>query len=88
MNPVPAVQSLIAADQLRAIIAAVLGMDAGEITTEASFYDDLAADSLEKIEIAVRIERAFAIRLDPDEASALCSILDALTLLRDKGGVA
>jgi acyl carrier protein len=88
VKPVPAPQSPVAADRLRAIVAAVLDMDAGEITTDASFYGDLAADSLEKIEIAVRIERAFAIRLDPDEVAALGSVQDALALLRDKGAVA
>ncbi|MEW2082478.1 phosphopantetheine-binding protein [Streptomyces sp. NPDC005283] len=82
-----AVKNQIACDQLREIVALVLEIDVAEVLTDSHFYDDLSADSLEKVEIAVRIERDFGVSLNADEAAELSSVAAALALLRDKGVV-
>jgi acyl carrier protein len=83
----PVMQSQVACDRLREIVASVLEVDVAEIQADSHFYDDLSADSLEKVEIAVRIEREFGVSVDAEESAELSSITTALTLLRDKGVV-
>ncbi|MEU9099562.1 acyl carrier protein [Streptomyces sp. NPDC048361] len=82
------VQKISALDRVRRIVAEVLEIDAELVEADASFYDDLAADSLEKVEIAVRVEREFDISVSPDEAAAMTSPAAVLALLRDKGKAA
>ncbi|MCX4515066.1 MULTISPECIES: acyl carrier protein [Streptomyces] len=81
------VQSVAALDRVRGIVAEVLEIDIDSVEPDASFYDDLAADSLEKVEIAVRVEREFAIPVSPQEAAEMTSASAVLALLRDKGKV-
>jgi acyl carrier protein len=80
-------QTDVASDRLREIVAAVLEIDVAEIQADSLFYDDLAADSLEKVEIAVRIEREFGVSVDAEEGAELSSVSAALALLRAKGVV-
>ncbi|MDF2267465.1 acyl carrier protein [Streptomyces coacervatus] len=80
-------QTHVAADRLREIVAEVLEIDMAEIQVDSLFYDDLAADSLEKVEIAVRIEREFGVSVEAEDGAALSSVSAALTLLRAKGVV-
>ncbi|WP_327127184.1 phosphopantetheine-binding protein [Streptomyces sp. NBC_01718] len=81
------VQSIAALDRVRGIVAEILEIDIETVEPDASFYDDLAADSLEKVEIAVRVEREFEISVSPDEAGEMTSASAVLALLRDKGKV-
>ncbi|MFE7779019.1 acyl carrier protein [Streptomyces sp. NPDC057445] len=82
-----AVKNQIACDRLREIVASVLEIDVSEVLADSHFYDELAADSLEKVEISVRIEREFGVSLGAEEAAELSSVAAALVLLRDKGVV-
>ncbi len=75
----------IIADRLRGIVASVLEIAEGEVWPAASFYEDLAVDSLEKAEITVRIECHFGVQFTADEAAELRSVADAVVLLRRKG---
>ncbi|MGW7412282.1 acyl carrier protein [Streptomyces sp. NPDC054863] len=81
------VQNISALDRVRAIVAEVLEIDVESVEPDASFYDELAADSLEKVEIAVRVEREFDVPVSPDEASGMTSASAVLALLRAKGKV-
>ncbi|WP_234308062.1 AMP-binding protein [Streptomyces sp. NBRC 110035] len=78
-------------DRLCKIVASVLEIDGTAIGDDDFFYEDLGADSLEKVEIATRIERELSVSLTPEEAAAIRSIGDAITVLRNKellaGGV-
>ncbi|GGK75903.1 AMP-binding protein [Mangrovihabitans endophyticus] len=76
-----------AAERLRSLVAAVLALDPSEVGTEDHLYDDLQAGSLEKVEIATRIEREFGVRIDPEEGAALGRVGDAMTLLAAKGAI-
>jgi acyl carrier protein len=73
--------------QLRDIVASSAELDADEVTPDALFYDDLLVDSLQKLEIVVRIERAFAVKLTDHEAAGLQRLRDAVDLLRAKGAL-
>jgi acyl carrier protein len=73
--------------RLRDIVADAAELDAAEVTPDALFYDDLLVDSLQKLEIVVRIERAFGVKLADHEASGLQRLRDALDLLRAKGAL-
>lgn len=72
-------------DCLREIVASVLEIAKDDVWPAALWYEDLAADSLEKVEIAVRIERHCGVQFTADEAAELRSIADAVALLRHKG---
>ncbi|AYN35320.1 o-succinylbenzoate--CoA ligase [Streptomyces albus] len=68
-------------ERLRHIVATVLELDLAEIPADASFQQDLNLDSLEKVEIAARIERSFGLALADEEFAAVDSVLDAAGLL-------
>jgi acyl carrier protein len=68
--------------RLREIVADVAELAAGEVGVDELFYDDLLLDSLQKLEIVVRIERAFGVKLSHAEAAGLDSLADALALVR------
>jgi acyl carrier protein len=71
--------------RLREIVAAVAEVEPGDVAADAMFYDDLLVDSLQKLEIVVRIERAFGVRLTDTEAAGMASVAGAAELLRAKG---
>ena len=55
-------------EKVKSIIVEQLGVDANEVTPEASFVDDLGADSLDTVELVMAFEEAFNIEI-PDEAA-------------------
>lgn len=58
-------------DQLRTLISKELGLDEAEITRDATFREDLRADSLDSAEIAIVTEEKFGIAIDDDIADEL-----------------
>ncbi|CAM5274574.1 Benzoate--CoA ligase [Streptomyces abikoensis] len=80
----PPVRKSDAGDRLREIVAFVLDVDVADVRADASFQQDLKVDSLEKVEIAARIEQTFGIALGDDETAAVDSVRDALDLLAAK----
>ncbi|HET9381391.1 MAG TPA: AMP-binding protein [Streptomyces sp.] len=72
-----------AVERLRHIVATVLELDLAEVPADASFQQDLKLDSLEKVELATRIERAFGRALADEEFAAVDSVLDAAGLLEN-----
>jgi acyl carrier protein len=81
------VQNHVASLRIREIVAAVLELDLADIDPDALFYENLSADSLEKVEIAVRVEREFKVSLTAEEAAAMNSVAVAIAVLNDKGVV-
>jgi acyl carrier protein len=69
--------------ELRAIVARVLELDAQEVTDDAGFREDLGVDSLALLEIATQIETAFGVSLTDDDISAADS-LDEIHQLLDR----
>jgi acyl carrier protein len=70
---------------LRALAAEIFDVRVDEVTDRAAFYEDLGIDSMQKVELVVRIERQFGVRLTDDEAAGLRDLGDAFTVLRGKG---
>ncbi|MBF6051660.1 AMP-binding protein [Streptomyces eurocidicus] len=66
------------------MVAFVLELDVRDVPADASFHQELKVDSLEKVEIAARIEQTFGIALTDEETAAVDSVRDAAVLLAAK----
>jgi len=73
-------------DRVKEIIVQQLGVDAKEVVPEASFIDDLGADSLDTVELVMAFEEEFGIEIPDEEAEKLASVGDALKYLNEKMG--
>ena len=65
-------------DKVKSIIVEQLGVDANEVTTEASFVDDLGADSLDTVELVMAFEEAFNIEIPDEAAEKIQKVKDAI----------
>ena len=74
------------ADKVKSIIVEQLGVDEEEVTPDASFVDDLGADSLDTVELVMAFEKEFDIDIPDEEAEKLRTVGDALKYLQDKLG--
>lgn len=70
-------------EKLQDIISQILGVSAEEIIPEASFTDDLGADSLEIFQIIMGIEDEFGIEIPSREAEKVVTVSDALEKIRE-----
>ena len=75
-----------AEDKVKKIIAEKLSVDISEVVPEASFVDDLGADSLDTVELVMAFEKEFDIDIPDEEAEKLRTVGDALDYLHDKTG--
>jgi acyl carrier protein len=66
------------------IIVEQLGATKEEIVPEASFIDDLGADSLDIVELVMAMEETFDIEIPDDDAEKIQTIGDAVSYLKDK----
>ena len=64
-------------DQVRAIIAEQLGIKADEIKQDASFVDDLGADSLDTVELVMALEEEFETEIPDEEAEKITTVQNA-----------
>jgi acyl carrier protein len=71
-------------EKVKDIIANELGVEREKLTNEASFIDDLGADSLDIVELVMEFEKEFNIDIPDEEAEKLRTVGDALTYLNDK----
>ena len=69
------------ASRVKAIIVDKLGVDEGEVTNEASFTNDLGADSLDTVELIMEFEKEFNIAIPDDQAEKISTVGDAITYL-------
>ena len=65
-------------DQVRAIIAEQLGIKTDEIKNDASFVDDLGADSLDTVELVMALEEEFETEIPDDEAEKITTVQNAI----------
>ena len=72
--------------KVKDIIAEELGVEQDKLTDEASFMDDLNADSLDTVELVMAFEKEFDIDIPDEDAEKLRTVGDALNYLRDKKG--
>ena len=67
--------------KVKAIIVDKLGVDESEVTSEASFTNDLGADSLDTVELIMELEKEFDIQIPDDEAESIATVGDAITFV-------
>jgi acyl carrier protein len=65
------------------IIAEQLGVDPSEVTTEASFVDDLGADSLDTVELVMALEEEFGIEIPDEDAEKITTVNDAIKYIQE-----
>ena len=69
---------------IRKIIVDQLGVDEEEVTLEASFTDDLSADSLDIVELVMAFEEEFNIEIPDEDASEIVRVQDAVSYIEKK----
>jgi acyl carrier protein len=72
-------------EKVKSIIVEQLGVDEGEVTSNASFVDDLGADSLDTVELVMAFEEAFDIEIPDEDAEKIRTVKDAIEYI-DKHG--
>ena len=75
------------ADKVKSIIVEQLGVDEEEVTADASFVDDLGADSLDTVELVMAFEEEFGIEIPDDAAESIVTVGDAVKYI-DKANAA
>lgn len=71
-------------DKIKQIIAEKLGVAAEKVTPQASFVDDLGADSLDQVELIMAFEDAFDIDIPDEDAEKMKTVKDAMDYLESK----
>ena len=71
------------ATRVKAIIIDKLGVDEKEVTPEASFTNDLGADSLDTVELIMEFEKEFNIGIPDDQAESIGTVGDAIKYIEE-----
>jgi acyl carrier protein len=66
------------AEKVKSIIVEQLGVDADEVTPQASFTDDLGADSLDIVELVMAFEEEFSIEIPDEDAEKISKVQEAI----------
>ena len=72
--------------KVKEIIVDKLGVDAADVTPEASFTNDLGADSLDTVELIMEFEKAFDINIPDDKAEKISTVTDAIAYIEENTG--
>jgi acyl carrier protein len=68
-------------ERVKQIIVEQLGVDEAEVTANASFVDDLGADSLDTVELVMAFEEAFDIEIPDEDAEKIRTVQDAINYI-------
>ncbi len=71
------------ASRVKSIIVDKLGVDEAEVTPEASFTNDLGADSLDTVELIMELEKEFEISIPDEEAEKISTVGAAIKYIED-----
>ncbi|HID56775.1 TPA: acyl carrier protein [Candidatus Poribacteria bacterium] len=71
-------------EKVKEIIAEQLQVDAEKITPEASFIDDLGADSLDTVELVMALEEAFDIEIPDEDAEKIRTVGEAINYIKER----
>lgn len=72
-------------EKMKEIIANQLGVSEDEVTLEASFKEDLDADSLDLFELVMALEEEYDVEIPSDDLAELNTVGDVINYLKDKG---
>jgi acyl carrier protein len=74
------------AEKVKSIIVEQLGVEADEVTMEASFTDDLGADSLDIVELVMAFEEEFGIEIPDEDAEKIGRVKEAVDYIEKTAG--
>lgn len=72
------------AQEVKEIVVEQLGVDPAQITDEASFIDDLGADSLDTVELVMALEEKFGLEIPDEEAEKITTVGQAIKYIEEK----
>ena len=72
--------------KVKEIISKQLGIDMEKVTPDASFMDDLGADSLDTVELVMAFEETFNIEIPDEDAEKIVKVQDAVGYIKNKSG--
>jgi acyl carrier protein len=71
-------------EKVKEITAKQLGVNAADVTPEASFVEDLGADSLDTVELVMAFEESFNIEIPDEDAEKIVKVKDAVEYIKNK----
>ena len=74
------------ADRVKKIVVEHLGVEADKVTEEASFIDDLGADSLDIVELVMAFEEEFSIEIPDESAEKISTVRQAVEYIEANAG--
>ena len=74
------------AERVKKIVVEHLGVEEAKVTEDASFIDDLGADSLDTVELVMAFEEEFEIEIPDEDAEQLQTVGDAIRYLKENKG--
>jgi acyl carrier protein len=78
-NPMSSIE-----EQVKSIVAEQLGVKADEVTNDASFVDDLGADSLDTVELVMALEEEFETEIPDEEAEKITTVQLAIDFVKSR----
>ncbi len=69
------------AERVKKIVVDHLGVDEAKVTENASFIDDLGADSLDTVELVMAFEEEFSVEIPDDSAEKIITVKDAVSFI-------
>ena len=75
-------------ERVKKIVVEHLGVDEGKVTDDASFIDDLGADSLDTVELVMAFEEEFGVEIPDDAAESILTVKDAIAFIQDNAEAA
>ncbi len=74
-------------NKVKQIVVEQLGVDESEVTSGASFVDDLGADSLDRVELVMAFEEAFDLEIPDEDAEKIHTVQDAIDYIEKNAKV-
>ena len=74
------------ADRVAKIVVEHLGVEADKVTQDASFIDDLGADSLDIVELVMAFEEEFGVEIPDEDAEKIAKVEDAISYIESSKG--
>jgi acyl carrier protein len=71
-------------EKVKEIISKQLGVNAAEVTPDASFVEDLGADSLDTVELVMAFEETFNVEIPDEDAEKIAKVKDAIEYIKNK----
>jgi acyl carrier protein len=70
-------------ERVKEIIVEQLGVEAGQVTDQAKFVEDLGADSLDTVELVMALEEEFSIEIPDEDAEKIVAVTDAIDYVKE-----